>query len=104
MTKSKLVCLVFVLFFSASCNDAPSQKSMSIYPDQQSEEFKQFAKQCSVCHRPPMPDIHPAALWMTTVHRMQRNREKRGLPLMSDMQREQVLAYLQRHAKQDVQP
>jgi len=35
---------------------------------------------------------------------MQRNREKRALPKMTDTEKQQVLAYLQSHAQQEVQP
>ncbi len=107
MTKSNFACLLLLLFFCSACSDDPSrsvQHSKNIYPDQQSEGFKQFAKQCSSCHRPPMPNIHTAQQWMSTVNRMLRHREKRALPKMTDIEKQQVLAYLQNHAQQDVQP
>ncbi len=51
-----------------------------------------------------MPDIHTPQLWLSTVNRMQRHRQNRGMGMMTDDQKRQVLAYLQGHAQQDVQP
>jgi len=107
MTKNSVTCLLLMLLFCVSCSDDSSrseQQSKQIYPDQESENFKQFARQCSNCHRPPMPNMHTAQLWLSTVNRMQRHREQRGLAKMIDTEKQQVLAYLQSHAKQEVQP
>jgi len=110
MIRNRLLCLLLLLLCSACGDDANWSLQQAIeqasadYPDQKSESFKQFAKQCSSCHRPPMPDMHSAQQWMSTVNRMLGHREKRGLPMMTDMQKQQVLAYLTSHARQDVQP
>jgi len=101
MIKSSLVCVLSLLFLSACSDDATAVKVL--YPDQQSADFKQFASQCSACHRPPMPNTLSAELWLSTVGRMQMHRQKRGLSMMTTTQQQQVLAYLQRHAQQDVQ-
>ncbi len=102
MKRNSVLCLSLVLFFAVACSDttqSEAQKSLSIYPDQQSADFKQFAKQCSTCHKPPMPNIHPANLWVTTLYRMQKHRQQRGLGRMTETQHQQVLAYLQRHSQ-----
>ncbi len=107
MTKSSFSCLLLLLFFCSACSDDMNhsgQQSKNMYPDQKSEHFKQFAEQCSRCHRPPIPNIHTPQLWLSTVNRMQRHREQRGLAKMTALQKEHVLAYLQSHARQDVQP
>jgi len=72
---------------------------MTTYPDQESASFQQFSRQCSGCHRPPMPDAHIATAWPMVVARMQQHKEQRGLLVMNDIERQQVLDYLQTHAK-----
>ncbi len=102
MKRNNFIVLLLLLLFSVACSDATqqsTQSSVSIYPDQQSADFKQFAKQCSACHRPPMPNIHPANLWVSTLYRMQKHRQQRGLKRMTDAQQQQVLAYLQSHSQ-----
>jgi len=102
MKRNNLIALVVLSLFVVACGDATQQSrppSVSVYPDQQSAGFKQFAKQCSACHRPPMPNIHPANLWVSTLYRMQRHRQQRGLTPMNDAQQQQVLAYLQNHSQ-----
>lgn len=110
MKRDKLICALFVLFLCAGCSDDSNwslqqtiKRIAADYPDQQSQDFKQFSQQCSACHRPPMPDIHTAQLWLSTVNRMQQHRQQRGLLTMTDREKQQVLAYLQSHAQQDVQ-
>jgi len=111
MRKSSFIALLLLLLFCSGCSDDSNwslqqtiKRIAADYPDQQSEDFKQFSKQCSICHRPPMPDIHTPQLWLSTVNRMQRHRQNRGMVMMTDDQKRQVLAYLQGHAQQDVQP
>jgi len=109
MRKNNLICALLVLFLCSGCSDDSNgslqqtiKRIAADYPDQQSEDFKQFSQQCSACHRPPMPDIHSAGLWLSTVNRMQRHRQQRGLSMMTDTEKQQVLAYLQSHAQQDL--
>ncbi|MDQ6970117.1 MAG: hypothetical protein Q9M16_06390 [Mariprofundus sp.] len=101
MKRNSVIALLLVLLLSVACSDATqgADKTVSLYPDQQSAGFKQFAKQCSACHRPPMPNIHPANLWVTTLYRMQKHRRQRGLVIMTDAEQQQVLAYLQSHSQ-----
>ncbi len=98
MIKNKIGCLIVVLFLCSAC-DSDSEHVITTYPDQQSLEFQQFSRQCSTCHRPPMPDVHVAGAWSAVVARMQQHKEQRGLLVMSNIERQQVLAYLQAYAK-----
>jgi len=102
MRRNNLIALFVLPLFAVACGDSAQQSvspSVSMYPDQQSADFKQFAKQCSACHRPPMPNIHPANLWVSTLYRMQKHRQQRGLKRMTDAQQQQVLVYLQSHSQ-----
>jgi len=95
-----LTCLAVALLFSAC--DSESNHALMTYPEQESTAFQQFTRQCSSCHRPPMPDVHTAREWEGVVVRMQQHKEQRGLLVMSDVEQQQVLTYLQAHAKKEV--
>lgn len=86
------------LLFLSSCA-SESEPSLASYPDQQSAAFQQFSRQCSSCHGLPMPDAHIATAWPMVVARMQRHKEQRGLLVMSDVEQQKILGYLQAHAK-----
>ncbi|PCI45057.1 MAG: hypothetical protein COB41_02490 [Proteobacteria bacterium] len=99
--KNKFVgCFVIVLLCSACSSE--SNHALITYPDQESTAFQQFTRQCSSCHRPPMPDVHIAKDWNAIVVRMQQHKEQRGLLVMNHAEQQQVLAYLQANAKKDV--
>ncbi len=95
-----LICLGAVLLFSAC--DSESNHVLMTYPEQESAAFQEFTRQCSSCHRPPMPDVHIAKDWQAVVARMQQHKEQRGLVVMSDAEQQQILSYLQAHAKKEV--
>jgi len=98
MINNQIVCLFAVLFLCSAC-DSGFEHVATSYPDQQSLGFQQFSRQCSTCHRPPMPDAHVADAWPEVLIRMQQHKEQRGLLVMSNVEQQQVLAYLQAHAK-----
>jgi len=97
---NSFICLAVVLLFSAC--DSESNHALMAYPEQESTAFQEFARQCSSCHRPPMPDVHMAKEWEGVVVRMQQHKEQRGLVAMSYAEQQQVLSYLQTHAKKEV--
>jgi len=49
-----------------------------------------------------MPDVHAAKDWPMVVARMQQHKEQRGLLRMREKDKQEVLAYLQAHAKKEV--
>jgi len=90
-----------MLLVLAACNNQETSNSatMNAYPDQASKGFQQFSKQCSSCHRPPMPNQHTALEWDGVVDLMQQHRAQAGYGAMPDDVRKQVLAYLQAHSQ-----
>jgi len=101
MIKNNLVGFFVIVLLCSAC-DSESNHVLMTYPEQESAAFQQFTRQCSSCHRPPMPDVHLARDWQAVVARMQQHKEQRGLVAMSDIEQQQVLTYLQTHAKKEV--
>jgi len=98
MRKNSVIA-IFLALICTACSDADYDQTVLIYPDQESAGFKQFAKQCSACHRPPMPNIHPSNLWVTTLNRMRKHRQQRGFSVMTEVRQQEVLEYLQSHSQ-----
>jgi len=69
------------------------------YPEPSSPGFQQFSKQCSSCHRPPMPSQHTAQAWEGVVAVMQKHKAQAGMDIMNKTEKEQVLSYLQQHSR-----
>lgn len=95
-------CLLLLLFLAGCSNQDTAMNAVApnIYPDQASVGFKQFSKQCSSCHRPPMPHQHTALEWAGVVDLMQQHRAQAGYGAMSNDVKKQVLLYLQNHSQQ----
>ncbi|MFQ5508861.1 MAG: hypothetical protein ACE5FN_05945 [Leptospirillia bacterium] len=68
-------------------------------PEMQSPEGKAFIRRCSLCHALPDPIRMTYAGWEVVVARMALNIRAQNVPQMSDEERDQILAYLKRHAK-----
>jgi len=100
MKRNNYLGLLLLVLFCSSCSSEVERVTVQ-YPEQQSEGFRLFTQHCSSCHRPPMPDVHQAQDWPGVVARMQQHKEQRGLMVMSLIQQQQVLVYLQKHAKKD---
>jgi len=103
MIKNSAMIVLFGLLpvFLMGCNQETPSTSVAAYPDQGSKNFKQFARQCSACHRPPMPDLHTALAWEGVVSLMQQHRVQQGLGAMKADEKQQVLDYLRRHSGQE---
>ncbi|RMH62715.1 MAG: hypothetical protein D6678_00510 [Zetaproteobacteria bacterium] len=71
------------------------------YPEMDSRAFNVFARQCSQCHAPPMPDKHTAAEWPGIIARMQQHRVQRSLPPIDAADMGEIRDYLTRHAKRE---
>ncbi|MBL1353167.1 MAG: hypothetical protein COA61_007550 [Zetaproteobacteria bacterium] len=94
---------LFLLMILAACSNqdtAMNSVVANLYPDQASVGFKQFSKQCSSCHRPPMPNQHTDLEWAGVIALMQQHRAQAGYGAMSDDIKQQVLQYLQKHSQQ----
>jgi cytochrome c2 len=103
MTLSK--CLWFAAVFGGVLTvtgcDAPtasSQHKVEIV-DPGSPGAALFVKFCSDCHAPPNVLTHTAAEWPNVIYRMQEERRMRGLHLLNENEKAELLAYLQQHAK-----
>jgi len=96
---SMLACALLVGL--AACDASKPHQEASSYPDADTPEFKQFYQQCSICHKPPMPNAHTALEWKHVVERMNLHKAQHGLEVMDKVEKTQVLTYLVMHSKQD---
>lgn len=58
-----------------------------------------FQKTCSQCHALPDPKLHTAEEWSGVVKRMRKNMEIMGKPVITEDEKDQIIAYLSRHAR-----
>jgi len=99
---TRLLSILIATTLLTACNthddSAPIAQATS-YPDPSSQGFQQFSKQCSSCHRPPMPNQHTAQEWEGVVAVMQTHKAQAGMTIMNQQEQEQVLSYLQQHSR-----
>lgn len=70
------------------------------YPDEQSDAFNVYARNCSGCHAPPLPGAHPAREWANVIARMQLHLVQRSMPPITVADMPVVREYLETHAAQ----
>lgn len=58
-----------------------------------------LVRHCSVCHAPPSPRLHAKSEWPNVIARMDMHRVEARMPALSRDEHDEVLAYLQAHAK-----
>lgn len=86
-----MVCLV------AACDSFPPKNELE-YPDKGSPAFEVYARNCSECHAPPLPDAHPANQWPNVIARMQQHLVQRSMPPISTQDLLVLRDYLVAHA------
>ena len=91
--------LASLLLVGCGGNDEVSQVSENHYPQPSSPGEKLLRQFCSDCHAPPQPDTHKAVEWPNIVFRMQQHRISKALTPMSEDQSRQLVAYMQKNAK-----
>lgn len=68
--------------------------------DTASAAYHRFLHRCGACHEAPAPSQHTASEWSAVFTRMHRNIEDAGLIPVSGPDREAILEFLGRHAKE----
>lgn len=79
-------------------------------PDLDTPDGKVFAQRCSACHLQPFgdhgvthgvpdPRFRTMAEWQTELSRMEGLMKEKGLPPLTESEREAIVRYLNRHAK-----
>ena len=70
------------------------------HPEIDSPAGIDFQQTCSRCHSLPDPQQHSAEDWPTVVERMTRNMNQMGKSVPDKITLEEIVGFLQRHAKQ----
>jgi len=86
-----------VPFVLGAC-DVSSTLPRPQYPDDQSQAFKVYEKNCSECHAPPLPTAHPANEWPGVIERMQLHLVERSMAPIDGTEKRVLRDYLVTHA------
>ena len=74
----------------AACNVA--------LPESDSPEAKLYQRKCSGCHRIYAPGVLTAEMWSFMVARMEKEFHRRGIPPLTEKEKQAILGYLQLHS------
>lgn len=98
--KFKRFLFVFMSVFFIGCTPAPSTEQVlkEPLPEPDSTGAKALKDFCSHCHGMPHPSTHPALEWSNVVYRMNIHRLKRGLVEMTELEKQDLIRYLQKYA------
>jgi mono/diheme cytochrome c family protein len=67
-------------------------------PEPESAGGQLYAQRCDTCHRLYAPGSMKYEMWKMQVERMQGEMARRGIPTLSEAERQVLLEYLQRHS------
>ena len=81
-----------------ACDPGNAPKQLADYPEMDSPAYKNYQKQCSVCHMPPRTTTHTAEEWPSVIARMQEHRVQRRIAPMQAADMLMVRDYLVRNA------
>ncbi|MDH4229681.1 MAG: hypothetical protein OEW11_08065 [Nitrospirota bacterium] len=70
-------------------------------PEATSADAQLYVRRCSLCHALPDPARMTYGQWVAVVGRMAQNIRSQNVPQVPDDEYQQILRYLQRHAKAD---
>ncbi len=81
---------------------AHSLKSITpdLVPLPESPGAESFKNACSQCHALPDPKLHTAEEWPAVVERMRVNMKIMDKPVITDQEKEKIITYLEKNAKQ----
>ncbi|MDQ6966368.1 MAG: hypothetical protein Q9M23_05550 [Mariprofundaceae bacterium] len=93
--------MMFVCFAALLISACDYSRPAIGYPDQQSQAFNVYARNCSECHAPPLPDAHPAAEWPNVITRMQEHLVQRSMAPIAAADINVLRGYLETHAAKE---
>jgi hypothetical protein len=93
------ISLVYLLLASTGCAMQASKLRATPIPDAGSPAARLYAERCGACHVVP----HPARLtypgWVRLLPLMEHRMAERGMPPLSEVERNEILAYLKAYAR-----
>lgn len=84
-----------------SCATRDGIKDYPYLPDRNSEDARLFSDQCGACHAPPHPARHRFSEWKQIMVMMEERMVERHYALPDIKIKQQILSYLQKHARHD---
>ena len=76
-----------------------TENPQAYLPDAQTDEARVYIEQCGGCHAVPHPQRLSAAAWKDLVAVMDKRREEREFPPLTESEREKIMTYLGAHAR-----
>jgi len=98
MTKTKYFILVACMFWITACNNDKAAQTKQALPEPDSNGAKLFGSFCDDCHAPPRIASHKPDEWRNIVERMQTHRLKKAYSLLTENEKEELIAYLEKNA------
>ena len=98
MMKRFPVFSIVIFVFLTACNTSQSNK-LQYLPDHDLDLAKAYAGVCGQCHAIPHPARHTLEEWKQVLISMDKRMQERGYPLPDQLSRNQINAYLNKHAR-----
>ncbi len=76
-----------------------TENSHAYLPDAQTEAAGVYIKQCGACHSVPHPKRLSATAWKNILVVMDKRRQERKYPPLTEAQRKKIMRYLDAHAR-----
>ncbi len=92
------VALVSALLLLTGCA-LNTENPHAYLPDAQTEAAGVYIEQCGGCHSVPHPQRLSATAWKNMVAVMDKRRDERKYPPLSESQRKKIMSYLEAHAR-----
>jgi mono/diheme cytochrome c family protein len=73
--------------------------TLTSIPALQSSEGRVYARRCSGCHGVPDPRLRTMDEWKRLLPDMERRIQERGLPPLTNDERQAIVHYLEQHSK-----
>lgn len=99
MSRRNVVAAGALLVLATGCEIPHGGASKVVLPEPESAGAQVLKENCSSCHAAPSPSVHTAKEWPNVIYRMLEHRRMRSFGPIAPADQEQLLDYLQRHAK-----
>jgi hypothetical protein len=93
------ILLVCLLLETAGCAIQTGNPGATPIPDAGSPNARVYAARCGSCHALPHPSRLTYQGWVQLLPLMERRMTERGMPSLSEAERNEILAYLKAYAR-----
>ncbi|MBL1432230.1 MAG: hypothetical protein COB94_002130 [Gammaproteobacteria bacterium] len=98
LTQSKTLYLI-VLILCVGCSAEPEVNVAQVWTANNTVTADVLRLYCSDCHVAPKPITKTASEWPAIVLRMQAHRSQQAMPVLNDVETDEVVRYLMKNSK-----